>query len=328
MNKKTVFYIFLSCATLICVVTISQLSNANLAQVLSAFIPPVITYFFIESFQKDKDKFLASISGDSSSDIDNCIILLVGIAGTGKTTLAKNWQFPNADTSVSTQDCQAYIKEKERDRDFKVTFLDYRGQNLGTLIDGDFAEKYKNNIFAIIFLVDLIPRENEIGNVFQSEEQQLQWLESVNKDDIYEKILRRIKAHFSYLGVAGIQSIFQKFSGNSLKLRYIRFLINKVDVMEKLQDHGNLPDKFSPNYKEKLKQEKYFVEYIETIRKFCREREYPITNFETDFISLNTGYNIYNVYHEIIEAHKKWREKYKWIEKGNILKSLDKIEKN
>ena len=146
MNKKTVFYIFLSCATLICVVTISQLSNANLAQVLSAFIPPVITYFFIESFQKDKEKFIASINRDSASDIDNCIILLVGIAGTGKTTLAKNWQFPNADISVSTQDCQAYIKEKERDRDFKVTFLDYRGQNVGTLIDGDFAEKYKNNI--------------------------------------------------------------------------------------------------------------------------------------------------------------------------------------
>ena len=66
MNKKTVFYIFLSCATLICVVTISQLSNANLAQVLSAFIHPVINYFFIESFQNYKEKFISSQSVTAS----------------------------------------------------------------------------------------------------------------------------------------------------------------------------------------------------------------------------------------------------------------------
>ncbi|MEH1855377.1 MAG: ADP-ribosylation factor-like protein [Nostoc sp.] len=303
MKRKVFFYTGLAIVTMLCVWFIASIPNPNLVQVLAALIPPIIVGIFIEYTQRLRDK-LYMLLEKSPFKNKNCTILLIGSAGSGKSSLANCWGFPDVNSTTTTDSFQTYIKSE---KDFKITLLDYRGQDL-TQITTELDSKYRENIFAAIFVVDVVAREDENKNPLLTPDQQIKWLSYGSDDETYKKIKNRVYAHSDFFGIAGIQGIFNVIY--SLKLRHVMFLINKYDLIEKLLD--KLPDSYISDPEESIKKE--FSDFQNKIWQFCKNVDYPIRNLTIDVISVSRGTNTNKIYAKIVDDYKKWLDKYGWVE--------------
>ncbi|BAY93885.1 MULTISPECIES: hypothetical protein [unclassified Tolypothrix] len=200
-------------------------------------------------------------------------ILIFGRPGSGKTTFRKtafifkvyktsNSQIKsteyfdifhygiNVETNVETID-------KKNNNNVDVEIADYKGQKPNQVIT-DIPQYFAGSkgsrlVNAIIFIVDLVPRRTDEHGKFLEDEALLQWL---SDGDGISKIDSRVREHESYIGDGLLQILFNELYSNNLQK--VVFLINKIDLIEKLIDNGHIA---LPN--------------------FCNAQEYAIFRFET-----------------------------------------------
>lgn len=98
-----------------------------------------------------------------------------------------------------------------------------------------------------------MPRRTDEHGKFLEDEALLQWL---SDGDGISKIDSRVREHESYIGDGLLQILFNELYSNNLQK--VVFLINKIDLIEKLIDNGHIA---LPN--------------------FCNAQEYAIFRFET-----------------------------------------------
>lgn len=306
MNKKLYCYFGLTIITVVCVIGLCIMYPSKRGEVLLAFVPPVIIAIVIEFTAPDRNKVVTKIH-QVDDLVNNCTILLLGIAGTGKTSLAKLWDFEDADNQISTKSFQVYTKREEK---FQIDLIDYRGQSFLSLIDnlGDF----KQNISVAIFVVDIVPRDVIVDGETEkldSRFSQVQWLLTRYP---YQEINKRAGSHFPFFGVAGLQQIFQAIY--SLKLRRVLFLINKIDILEDETLLAKLPPKFRTNTKESVR--KLFVDFESQLKQFCQRQPIPI-QFEVEFIGVFQNHNTQKIYKKIKYEYNIWREEISRLVKLN-----------
>ncbi|MGH7999645.1 MAG: hypothetical protein ACREPR_09520 [Brasilonema sp.] len=313
-NKRTIFFIALVIIIIAIIILLSSIKKPSVLDSLIAFIPPIILLFFYEYTENDR-KNLISYLTTSSSVNNNCIILLFGISGTGKTSLATSWgcerklddgRMEPVTGDQSTEKLEIYHK---RQSDFHCTVIDYRGQDINSLLGSRDYEKYRDDIYAVIFIADVVPREvvTKYGTkkITQLGEQ-YDWLME-DPSESYKKIEARVNSNFEYLNTAVLQILFENI--NILKLRNMYLLINKYDVIEEMKSHGVLPIQLEHEPKNKIRE--LFSKFENTLRKFCDAQIYPITNgLIIKFISTNDKRETDKLYNEIKKKYKEWDQQF------------------
>lgn len=210
-----------------------------------------------------------------SAHIDKSIyrILIFGRAGSGKTTFIKT-AFTLADTDInmrSTQNFNSYqfrVFLEGMDREStEVAIADYKGQDLPQVIlkapQEFFGAPGSRVLNAIIFIVDLVPRKSDrFGNPF-NDEALLEWLKSGNMLDI---IRARIQEHHEYINEASLQLLFGSLHSQNLKR--VIFVINKIDLIDRLIDNGYLTVSNFPNARDYAKH--HFKGMIENVSGVCQ----------------------------------------------------------
>jgi GTPase SAR1 family protein len=170
-------------------------------------------------------------------------ILIFGHAGSGKTTFIETaFTFGNDTNTESTKEFKYYkfkivlgLQEEEKN----VAIADYRGQKLSQIIlDGDknfFGTKNNRLINAIIFIVDLVPRQTDNNGIILDNDQLIKWLSDGNG---INEIESRLRDNYMYINRNILQVLFELLL--SRNLQKVVFLINKIDIMETLIDNGHI----------------------------------------------------------------------------------------
>lgn len=155
-------------------------------------------------------------------------ITIVGIGGTGKTTLINKMFDQKADPEIATRAFQTHFSVKEIcihsvQVKFKYYVTDYMGQNIGSLIHGMMQEQkipYSpmtwGAINSIIFLVDVAEPPDSLGM-----QQQVYW----------EK---RVRRHIREWSPTALDAIFGLV--DQKKLQYVCLLVNKFDLLQNISE--------------------------------------------------------------------------------------------
>jgi len=190
-------------------------------------------------------------------------ILLIGLGGTGKTTLIRNLLLVNcADPKLKTDNCDIYSGERsayrkatnskrESDDQNEDSYLfhitDYKGQNIGTLVRGFLELQNKpnspiklNHVNSLILMVDIFRPGSSHDD---PDSRKIQ-----DKPDI-----TRIEEHLQQWSDVALDAVFGFLEKKSLK--FVCLFINKQDLL-------------SPNYK--LSIEKDFEPLINKLREKTR----------------------------------------------------------
>lgn len=160
-------------------------------------------------------------------------ILLVGLGGTGKTSLIKALlNNHEANPNEKTESFEIYKGDRlsirnnqdsntENNR-YWFYIADYKGQNVGQLIRSFIVQQKKpysplayGYVTSLILIVDLIaPKEEQDG-------------EALKRRAEYDK--SRVEEHLSQWNETALDSIFGLLTS---ELRYVSIFINKIDLME------------------------------------------------------------------------------------------------
>ncbi len=184
-----------------------------------------------------------------------------------------------------------------------VSMADYKGQKLSQITVSHpvrfFGPPGNRIINVIIFVVDLFPEwlsaEDNTRKPINDEE-----LLQNYKQNASEKITERVVAHRQYITEYTIEQIFA-LSFNESKLYAVKLIVNKIDLLREIIDHGYLPDitlQSMTSYVEEL-----YKPIIEEIQKACKANN--ISDFSVCLISAKTGENIQKVFGDIFEAYHK-----------------------
>ncbi|MEG4852379.1 hypothetical protein QUB10_16010 [Microcoleus sp. B5-D4] len=223
----------------------SKYLNQEAAVAVTLFILSPVGALLFEPIRKKLEVSIDDLF--TSAYIDKSIyrILIFGRAGSGKTTFIKT-AFTLADTDInmrSTQNFKSYqfrsLLQGIDGESTKVAIADYKGQDLLQVIlnapQDFFGAPGSRVLNAIIFIVDLVPRKSDrFGNPFNDEDM-LEWLRSGNMLDI---IRARVKEHHEYINEASLQLLFGSLHSQNLKT--VIFVINKIDLIDRLIDNGYL----------------------------------------------------------------------------------------
>jgi len=212
------------------------------------------------------------------------IILLFGRAGSGKTTFIETAFLINYNTNtISTRDFSYYqfkvsLQLNNHFTKTEVAVADYRGQNPSQIILETPPELFSAEgsplINAILFIVDLVPRKSDKGNLFD-DEALLQWLKD---GGILHKIEDRVQEHYDYINEGMLELIFSRFYSDNLKS--VMFLINKLDLIDKLIEQGDLDISKFKDSREYAKH--HFERMIRNISLACHKLN--IENFSQDYL--------------------------------------------
>ncbi|WP_341737113.1 GTPase domain-containing protein [Microcoleus sp. CAWBG640] len=271
MSKKGIFFIIFFLIVFIFVIVwifYSNFSKPDAAVTIAIFVFGALGAWLFNHIRDDLDCLLGSIFIKKST----YRICVFGRAGSGKTTFIETaFTLTDPDRNRISTDVFDYYKFPVQVglKNFRdVAIADYQGQNPSQVIlesPPDFFGTPKNRVInAILFIVDLVPRKVDGQGLPYNDEDILKWLKN---GDISDKIEERVREHYDYIGDAMLQVMLSNLYSKNLKTVIV--LINKLDIIEKLTDNGDLTLSNSQNPQDYAKQ--HFKRMIDNISRACDE---------------------------------------------------------
>ncbi len=297
--KKIVFFLLL-------IIVAAWLSTMTYppVQVIAGLVGTAISVLFIEDFLNHIKTWL-----DIPIKTSEMTIFLYGRGGSGKTTLIRyimSLETLRNRYNSSTQYAEYYRGEfynspspsRRFNRKYKDTIhiADYKGQAPTEALGG--RKSFMAQVNAIIFIVDVVhPDPKSDGNIM-SDSALVEWLSY----DTEEKIDSRIIQHVAYIGDAILSVIFGSIlSVNRNRLRSVRLVINKIDIVKKLMIKGCLPDVASSG----LSPEDYVRKKFQPIEKYIRDacNQNGILDVSFNVVSLTEGTGVRDLMRGLIQTH-------------------------
>ena len=202
--------------------------------VVAAIIGGVVTIFTTLSKQREikeiKNSFKLPVKIPSTDKRNS--ILLVGLGGTGKTSLIRALlNNHEANPNEKTENFEIYkgdrlsIKAKEdkkaENNRFWFYIADYKGQNIGQLVRSFIVQQKKpysplayGYVTSLILIVDLIPPKDDIHD------------DDIQRQEKHDD--NRVKEHLSQWNDTALDAIFGLLTS---ELRYVNIFINKIDLI-------------------------------------------------------------------------------------------------
>lgn len=295
-TSRILFLIFLFLTTIFFIVAVSYVALApSLVNVLIAILPPMLVAaigFAIKPIRKDFDSFL-----NRKSQMSFCMIYLYAMAGTGKTSLIKSWLQGDRKPERSTLEFDYYnhqiLDDLGNQKFTTIKIADYQGQQPSEIINSDGLQLAN----ALLFIVDIVPRQDEDNNLLDTQEKQLMWLSSRTE----EKIKERVEKHLIYI-VGSLQPLMSTLLNDNLFS--VRLVVNKYDLLEKLIQKDILPGANVQGI------EQYtislFKKIEEEIREACKANK--IQDFSVSFVSTETDFHVRDLLTGILETYRNMRK--------------------
>ena len=295
------------------IIFLSQISNPSLSTVLVAVsIPPLLTAFsyIVSPWRKWFGQQLGVSEGvgalRSDDNDDAYLFYLYGASGSGKTSLIRAWENADDNEGMTTTTAlsisklivpRSYQTPNIGTEHVVVRVIDYSGQRHSQVTTGLLNTEETLSIGevrafdAAVFLVDIVPPQDESLNLLNTREKQLDWLQ----DDPKTKVKNRVREHEIYIN-GSLQIVFSVIKNR--KLKSVKFVINKIDILEELLAADIIDNNQSLNAAEYG----YFLfEGITSeIEKACKDRQ--IRNFSTHCISALKTQGTRTLMHEILNA--------------------------
>ena len=206
----------------------------GLGIVIAALISAIVTIFTTISKHREikelKDSFKLPVKIPSKDKRNS--ILLVGLGGTGKTSLIKALlNNHEANPNEKTESFEIYKgdrlsiksnqeKNTENNR-FWFYIADYKGQNIGQLVRSFIVQQKKpysplayGYVTSLILIVDLIAPKEDIADA------------DIKRQIKYDET--RVKEHLFQWNDTALDAIFGLLTS---ELRYVNIFINKVDLI-------------------------------------------------------------------------------------------------
>lgn len=206
----------------------------GLGTVIAAIIGALATIYTTLSKQKEieeiKDSFKLPVKIPSTDKRNS--ILLIGLGGTGKTSLIKALlNNHEANPNEKTENFEIYKgdrlsiksnqeKNTENNR-FWFYIADYKGQNIGQLVRSFIVQQKKpysplayGYVTSLILIVDLFPPKDDVDD------------EDIKRQVKYNDA--RIKEHLLQWNDTALDAIFGLLTS---ELRYVNIFVNKVDLI-------------------------------------------------------------------------------------------------
>lgn len=211
---------------------------------------------------------------------DTFDIFLFGHSGSGKTTFIQK-SITIGNSPLKSTEYFNYHSRKKFSLDLDgpcidINIADYRGQYPEQVFD-----EAKKNLFinVLILFADLAPSHDDDGNELSDEE----IINLMSKD--WKKCLNnRLEDHNECLSKTTLQIIFGSMYGSKhfKHLKSVRFIINKFDILETLQQRGVIDNEIIlKEYVEKL-----FKNRIMHVKRFCEEND--IKDFKFEILTLKS----------------------------------------
>jgi GTPase SAR1 family protein len=175
--------------------------------------------------EKNLETRLFSSEETSANERRNAIII-VGIGGTGKTTLINRLFDENSANPRIATDCYKLYTVNQNGQNIKYNYYvsDCSGQNIGTLISGLMLEQKQLNspmtfgaINSVIIVVDVA----EAPGVLQS----------FTSEQVINNFQERVQQHLTEWSNTALDSIFGLTGSSANGLKYICLFINKTDLL-------------------------------------------------------------------------------------------------
>ncbi|MFM9949210.1 MAG: GTPase domain-containing protein [Saprospiraceae bacterium] len=275
--------------------TVKTTALSGVLAFFTALLPFIFTEVRKAFFEKDDNgKNGKQLDLDDEDVFD---IFIYGHSGSGKTTLIQRLFTYNAEQLQSTQTFDYYETSispnlnslQSRKEQIKVRIADYKGQDVNQVLG---AAKRNLKINALLLVADIAPSHDEHGNKLSDDE-----VYHMMKNNRDQTVRDRLRKHDKYLSEFLLQVVFKYIY--STHLRSVRLIINKVDILERLQYEGLIPKE--TNVEEIAKC--YFAEIQGHIKKFCESN--GIIDFEVVTISAMQHQNITQMFGKILDKFIK-----------------------
>lgn len=264
MKKSIVFIVLLIVAGL--------LAGSRNPVATAIFCTTVVTAMYTIFFEDSSNEIKNWLSIPTKSS--ELTIFLYGRGGSGKTTFIKSLlsleslkdrhQSSTEHTTYykGTFHCPPFPSSKfQRKYTVPIQIADYKGQDPGGALN--LRRNFMSQVNAIIFVVDIVHPNPRLNGSVLSNAELIEWLST----DTEKKIDSRVTEHISYIGDAILSVIFGNIlSVNRNRLRSVRLVINKVDIIQKLMSRGYLPNAVASG----LSSEDYVYKKFEPIENYVR----------------------------------------------------------
>lgn len=241
MSKKTTaaltIFLIISAALILCIfLVMGEILEPAISVAL--FVIAAVGSLFLRPIRDDLDYQIENFFADKGI----YKICIFGRAGSGKTTFIKaafTFDSPTVRRSTEVFDCYEYKVQLGLKESINVAIADYKGQKPSQIIYHSpvdfFGSKGNRSINAILFFVDLVPRKADDNGNSLNDKEMLAWLK---EGSTKEKLEARVKEHYDYINESILEVLFTSLY--SERLKSIRLIINKLDLIESLVDDGYL----------------------------------------------------------------------------------------
>lgn len=248
----------------------------------------MLTKFFNKMFQSAPEPVPAL----PVPKVEMLDIFIYGHSASGKSTFIQRTFTLGTDKLNSTDDFDYYEFNRPKNMgsadQIKFRIADYRGQNPAQLL-----EQIKRNqaIDCLLFMVDIAPPYSDSMKAYYSTDELL----AVMAQDVEKCIYERVQDHKAYMSRFLLQIIFQYALNPNLKSVY--FLINKMDLLEKLQQWGKIDRTLDLEVYAKS----FYNSIIKEVKTFCDNNN--IDDFQIHCISNHQSRNIHQIITNIVSTH-------------------------